>query len=384
MTIKNSKILFFMRYPLDENHHLKTKFNGQMQACVNLDAKVFFLGYDSHYVYLVNFNTGKRIPITKTHFRCFSKYRSTFGLLDLYSALSLVLDKFEFKYIYMRTKPINRTGYMAFQEYKKEGGKLIVELPAYNSTEKELSIGRTVVRKVLEKWNKKFTKMIDLYCAIGPDCGGCYNGRPAINIMNGVCLEQLPLREYMPQKELHFLALGSMRIWHAYDRLIEGLALYKGDVPVIIDMVGGDNDGSLAEWKALVNKRHLENKVIFHGPLYGSDLDKMFNVSDIGIATLGLHRNKMPSGSVLKLGEYAARGLPFVYGYSDKIIDGHTEFAYKVPEDDSPLDIDSIIDWALKMKAHPEIATKMRDFARDHMSWEREFESVFDRVERIQ
>ena len=371
-----------MRYPLDENHHLKNKFNGEMQACVNLGYQVFFFGYEGKDVYLVDFATKEKTRVCKTHFRSFSKYRNTFGLIDLFTALSHVAETNEFKYIYMRSKINNKTGYLALQKCKSKGAKLIVELPAYHSTEKELSYGRTIVRKVLNRWVVKLVDIIDLYCAIGPDCGGTYNGRPAINIMNGVCLEQLPLRTYTPQKELHFLALGSMRIWHAYDRLIEGFARYHGNIPVVIDMVGGDNDGSLASWKELVAKYHLEQKVIFHGPMYGEDLNRMFDISDIGIATLGLHRNKMPSGSVLKLGEYSARGLPFVYGYSDKTFDGNEVFAYKVPEDDSPLDFDGIVEWALKMKTQPEVAAQMRSFAREHMSWEKEFEKIFDSVGR--
>lgn len=39
-------ILFIMRYPLEEKHHLKQKFDGQMAACVNLGYQVKHFAYD--------------------------------------------------------------------------------------------------------------------------------------------------------------------------------------------------------------------------------------------------------------------------------------------------------------------------------------------------
>lgn len=378
------KVLFLMRYPLDGQHHLKNKFNGQMQACVNLGYSVFYLGYDRKLFYLINYSSKQRIPLLRTHFSKLKKYRNTICILDLYCALAKALDVYSFKYIYMRLKPVGRVGFTTLDRAKKQGSLIIVEIPAFQSNEKELSIVRTLVRRMINKWTQEFYEIVDLYTLIGPDCSGQYKGRPALNIMNGVCLEQLSLRDYKPQREVHLLALGSMRIWHAYDRLINGMVQYTGSTPIIIDMVGGDNDGSLESWKKLVKKNSLENKVIFHGPMYGKKLDYMFDIADIGVATLGLHRNKMSSGSVLKLGEYTARGLPFVYGYNDKTFDGTEVFAMKVAEDDSPIDVDRVLNWALKMRAHPKIGKEMRDFAREKMSWESEFKKIFEKVNTLQ
>ncbi len=285
------KVLFIMRYPLDEIHHLQNKFNGEMQAMVNLGYEVFHLGYSSEGVFLVNVNTKERKRVCSVLFRKYKKYRNTFGFVDLYRGLGRLAKTEKYKYLYMRLKVIDALGLRAIKQLKSNGAKLIIEDPSYQSIEKELSFGRTVMRFFLSHWTKKLNQLVDLYTVIGPDCDGTYEGRPAINIMNGVSLDQLPLRNYKPTNSFHFLALASMRIWHAYDRLINGLANYKGDYPIIIDMVGGDNDGSLAAWRTLAKEKGLEDKVVFHGPMYGNELSKMFDIADVGVATLGLHRN---------------------------------------------------------------------------------------------
>ena len=57
-----------MRYPLHQKHHLKQKFDGQMQACVNLGYQVYHFGYDQDTVYLIDVNNNAKKAIQKTHF----------------------------------------------------------------------------------------------------------------------------------------------------------------------------------------------------------------------------------------------------------------------------------------------------------------------------
>lgn len=376
-------ILFIMRYPLEEKHHLKQKFDGQMAACVNLGYQVKHFAYDKKKVYLIDVNNGTKEIVGKAHFTGFKKYRNSFGFLDLFSSLKKIARKESFDYIYMRSKTVNWTAVDAIEKMRDNGCKLIVEIPSFQNKEKVLSSTRKVIMKVANHWNHKLQGMIDLYTAIGPDCKGEINGRPAMNIENGICLDTIPCREYHPQDEIHLLALASMRSWHAYDRLLKGLGNYKGSKNIIIDMVGGDNDGSLAEWKSLAEQLEINDKVRFHGPKFGDELTKMFQIADAGIATLGLHRTGITVGSVLKTREYMARGLPFIYGYEDLSLPKDYPYTLQFPATEDPIDIEKVLNWVGDIRNEKDVPQTMRRYAQDHMSWESIYKAVFEKADSV-
>ena len=378
-------ILFIMRYPLHQKHHLKQKFDGQMQACVNLGYQVYHIAYDNKKEYFVDYNTGKKTVVGKVRFGDYKKYRNSFGFLDLFSALKRIAVKYQFDYAYMRSKTVNWTAVKAIELLRQKGCKLIVEIPSYQNKEKVLSFSRKIIMKFSGKWNNQLREMIDLYTAIGPDCRGVINDRPAMNIENGICVDTIPLREHEPQKEIHLLALASMRSWHAYDRLLRGMAKYNGLQLVIVDMVGGDNDGSLTEWKDLSKELHISDNVIFHGPKFGNELAEMFKIADAGIATLGLHRTGITVGSVLKTREYMARGLPFIYGYKDLSIPDDYPYTLQVPADEEPVDMNRVMKWIADIRSEPSeiVSEKMREYAQEHMSWEAIFRSIFAKADTI-
>ena len=72
-----------------------------------------------------------------------------------------------------------------------------------------------------------------------------------------------------------------------------------------------------------------------------------------------------------------SRGLPFVYSGEDVALKSEYEYAFQVSNDDTPLDMQEIVNFANKMKNRMEIPSKMREFALKHMSWEKEFERIF-------
>lgn len=376
-------ILFIMRYPLHQKYHLKQKFDGQMSACVNLGYQVYHIAYDNKKVYFVDYNTGDKKVVGKVHFGKYKKYRNSFGFFDLFAALKKIAVNNQFDYAYMREKTVNWTAVKAVNIMRQKGCKLIIEITSYNNKEEILSSLRKIIMKVAGKWDKQLRNITDMYTAIGPDCGGKINGRPAMNIENGINADTIPLREYEPQEEIHLLALASMRSWHAYDRLLRGMANYSGTHKVIIDFVGANYDGSLSEWQDLANELHINENVVFHGPKFGDELTEMFKIADAGIATLGLHRTGITVGSVLKTREYMVRGLPFVYGYEDLSIPNDYPYALQIPANEEPVDIDEVVNWLLGFRNQPEIAKKMREYAQKHMSWEVILQKVFAKADEI-
>lgn len=373
-------ILFLMRYPLEEAYNLKQKFDGQMQSAVNLGYQVYHFAYDKNSVYLVHVNENNKQKICLKSFGFFKGYRSTFGFYDLYKALHKAIKMIRFDCVYMRSKIVDATAIKVFKKFKAQGGKLIVEIPSYGSKEQVLSAFRVIIAKALDLWKKRLPQFVDLYTIIGTDSLTQYNERPAICISNGVCVENYPVHQHDFSGELHILALASMRVWHGYDRLINGLAAYEGETPVYIEMVGNDGDGSLAEWKNLAEEKGVSHLVNFRGGVYGEALTDMINSCDVAAATLGLHRNDSNHGSVLKIREYAARGIPFIYSYNDSCLEGNEPFALKIEANDSPVDINMLADWAKGIINQGSVAEEMRAYAKAHMSWEAQLDKAFNFV----
>lgn len=373
------KILFIMRYPLEDKYNLKQKFDGELKAAVNLGYEVHHIAYDHKYTYLVKVNDNTKKIIGKAHLGSFSKYRNTVGFVDLFAGVHRAIKENDYALAYMRSKLVNNTAVKAVKELHKKGGKLVVEIPSYLSNE-FVPLHRRIIFSVLNPFKKSFEKQVDLYTLIGPEGNGSYKGKPAINIENGVCLDTIPAREpKLKEDELHILALAGMRTWHGYDRLIKGLAEYKGDRKIVVDMVGGDHDGSLAEWKTLAKNLGVAEKVIFHGSLYGEALTDMINSADIGAGTLAIHRTGIFKAAVLKIREYTSRGLPFIYGYEDISLNGNETFALNFPTDDSAIDIERVVSWYDTLPEKAQLVREMRDYAQQNMSWETQLSKAFER-----
>ena len=238
-----AKILFLMRYPLDGWDNLKNKFDGQMAAMEQLGHEAWFIGFNAQGMWLCRGE--ERRLLHKCALFYMSGYTKTILYVDLMSALKKALREIRFDLVYMRFMPVFFNAPSAVRALKASGAKFIVEHPTY-----PFDNGRTtsLIRKPVFKYNehifRKLEPMLDLYTLIGDPCGETLNGVPAMNIVNGVDVERLPLHSVRPEKDISLLALASMSRWQGYDRLIESLAAYQGDADITIHMVGGDGDGS--------------------------------------------------------------------------------------------------------------------------------------------
>lgn len=375
------KILFLMKYPICLKENLKKKFDGQMNACVRLGYEVWYIEWDGEYFYIVCKNTKKKEKI----FPCktvisIEKYYHSLYFIDLYRAGCRILKKKQFDYIYMRfmvffspvVKMVTRRG---------KNTKLIMEIPSYpfeDEYRKEKRFLRKLGFKLSNHYRKKVFSEVDLFTLCGKPSNGFAYGKPALNIINGIDVDNIPLRKpRLDEKEVHILLLASMCNWHAYDRMIEALKTYQSDKIIRFHFVGEDGDGSLKEWKRMVEEYGLTEKILFHGALYGAQLDEMIDTSDIGIGTLGLYRNNASNGATLKAREYMSRGLPFVFAGYDQAIGEDFPYVMRVSNDDTPLVMEKVIEFAIKFKNCEAIPSYMREYAREHMSWDGEFRKIF-------
>jgi glycosyltransferase involved in cell wall biosynthesis len=199
-----------------------------------------------------------------------------------------------------------------------------------------------------------------------------------ITIGNGVDVQSLPLRG-IPKgleenTELHLLFVAHVSAWHGVDRLIRGLAeFYAGDVgcgdhkKIVLHIVG--EGSAVPELETLVKKHGLEKSVFFHGPLYGPDLDAMFNRCHIGVGSLGIHRIGLKEASILKAREYCARGIPFITAFGDPDFDETFPYIKKFPASEKAIDMLEVRSFAERILQDPEHPQKMREYAEKILNW---------------
>lgn len=373
------KVLFVMKYPLVDSYSVKGKFNGQMKAVERLGYDVYYLAFDHEAFYLVNKDEHKIIKNVK--FAKSKHYIHTKVFYDLYNCVKRVLRQERFDMAYIRYAPLSFNGVSMLRRLKMSTCKTVVEIPTYPP---EVGKATALIRRIYLKYSmlcwKIANKYLSLYALIG-EKATIVNGVPAINICNGSDVESVNLRQpQFDDNRVHILAVAAMSVWHGYDRMIKGIATLDKDFRdrIVFDMVGNEGDGSLTQWKQLVEELGLEKQVIFHGRKMGEELDPFYEKADVGICSLGMYRIGFESGSILKLREYSARGLPFVYAANDPALPTEQKFALKVPNDDTPIDVKQVIDFALALRNEEDIPIQMREYARNVMSWESQMKLVFD------
>ena len=378
--MEDKKLLYVVRYRLDKPFNLKAKFDGQIRSFENLGFDVYYLAFDEKHFYLIN--GGKKTVIGNTHFGI-PGYFHTLCYQDLYTLARKLVRKIAFDCVYWRSAPHLPASLALAREIKKRGARFIYEYPTYPAnTEKSMNGLRALYSAYSSSLRKKVDNLADGFVLIGEDAGGVYNGKTAVNISNGINLEVIPARNPKPDPDaIHILALASMSYWHGYDRLIRSLAAYNGDQNVMIHMVGGNDGGSIPEWKALTQELGLQDKVIFHGSKSGDALSEMFDLCDIGINSLGMYRKGFAVTSELKAREYAARGLPFVCSVDDPALDHAEEPLWmRVSNDDSIPDMGSIVEFALKMRTDERSVEKLRAYAGEYLTWESQYRQVFEKI----
>lgn len=379
-----SKILFLAKYPIDDQYTLVPKLNGQMQALKNLGHDVYYISFDRDNVYL-NWDNKKEV-IIKTNFGRSKFYYHLFSFYDIYKAAEKAVKSCNFDIVYFRYSPLNYRGNKLLRSINKTS-LLVVEIPTFPpECEKQKSIMRRIYMQWSYFWWKESAKYVNLFTIIGSQANS-YLKRPALNIDNGILVDDIPLRRAEPAKDgkIHLLALASMSNWQGYDRVIKGLAEWDSSKAseYIIDMVGVDGDGSLGVWKNLADQLGLKNQIVFHGPLYGEMLTRVFQIADLGLCSFGMYRKKMNSGSILKLREYMARGLPFIYAHDDPGVKEDMPWCIKVSNDDKPIDMKKVDAFLNYLRGLPDYSQEMRNYAIENMSWESQFKNVFQKLKDI-
>jgi glycosyltransferase involved in cell wall biosynthesis len=193
--------------------------------------------------------------------------------------------------------------------------------------------------------------------------------KPHITIGNGFNVDSVNVRTLVPYQaqDLNLLCVANVNRWHGLDRLIRGLANYHGPASVTLHIAG---DGpELPGLKKIIKETGIEGKIIFHGFSTGKDLDDLFTTCHIAIGSLALHRIGLTEASVLKAREYCARGIPYIIAAADPDFSEDFPFILRIPADETPVDLEKVIEFAHRVYTDPEHPRKMRTYAAEHLDW---------------
>lgn len=208
-------------------------------------------------------------------------------------------------------------------------------------------------------------------------------GIPTLKIGNGIDVDKIRLRKVRETEEINAIAVANFEWWHGYDRFIEGLRLYYTSNPsrtIYFHMVGHGSE--FVRYQKMIADYGVGDYVILYDQQTGDALDDIYDKCNLGIASLGCYRKGMNETQELKSREYLAKGLPFVASVKiSDIPDGDKDSIYlQVPNDDSPIDINSVIKFydRIYMEGADNVNNRLRQFAQDHFSMEAAMKEVID------
>lgn len=314
--------------------------------------------------------------------------RALFRVRPLVDAAYRLIDEYDPDVLIWRYDIINLPGVFYPKRYKRDL-VLISEHQTKEPEELALNLIGRIKMPLLRRYEQQFAQTVDAVVGVTSEIATYEVERfrpdlPSHVHTNGINVASCKVADYsdFDGKVLRIIFVGSATApWHGVDRLLQGLAGYSGDVRVELHMVGVATD----ETVALVDSLGLNDMVVYHGVQYGADLDAIFNQAHLAVGALGLHRQNLKYGSTLKVREYMARGVPIVISHIDEDIAQDFPLCHIAPADESPLDIERLVEFARSAysdvgAAIPQI---MHRYASENMDYEGKASRLLDFVKEV-
>lgn len=295
-------------------------------------------------------------------------------------------NSIEFVYArgYMNASP---TLVHLFHKFRKNGIISVIEIPTfpYDNEFKGLPIQHQIRLFIDKLFRKQVAAQTDAIVTFSEEKK--IFGQQTINISNGIDFDDIPIHINIDNsKELHLIAVAEVHFWHGVDRIVEGLGRYHQQYkdikrPVYLHIVGEVWDTEMYDSKNApgiathIKNYQIEKYVIFHGKLYGDQLNEVFEQCSFAIGSLARHRSGITNIKTLKNREYACRGIPFIYSENDSDFD-HQPYILKAPADESPIDVESICRFIDEHQFNPSEIRKTIE----HLSWDKQMEIVINKA----
>ncbi len=289
-----------------------------------------------------------------------------------FKVLSKLVSPGSYEFIYIRYPLALPSFIMFLKKWKSaENSRVYVEFPTYPYRKESFTWKRWILLVIDRLLFNKLVPYVDKFITHylihdRPDLPGYFMG-------NGVAIQD-NIDWEPPNQEIQMIGVGNIAAYHAYDRVIKGLALYYAGKPekmVYFNIVG--NGEALESLKDLTEVHGLNEYVIFHGIKTGDSLTQLLERSHLGISTLGWHRLGVSSDGSLKSREYCMRGLPFITCTDDPDMPAGFPGKFTVGASDEPVNMNSIIRFIEEQNS--KITAHMHEYACLHLTWDRKIET---------
>lgn len=268
----------------------------------------------------------------------------TFIMLSKLTSEKKYIDTLD--YIYIRKFVFTKYHIIRLHDIKSKNPKIkiILEFPTY-PYDREWRFYDSMIALIDRKSRVHLHKVIDRIVTFSKD--NQIYGVDTIQISNGIDYNIITPKRPIIHDGIHVIAVALFAKWHGYDRFINGMLedieLVKKE-NIVLHLVG--NGGVLRKYKRMIIGSEIEEHIIFHGALYGNELDRVYNMSDLALDAMGRHRSDVFYNSSLKGKEYCAKGIPVISGVKTEL-DGLGEIPYylRVPADESYISMSSIIEF---------------------------------------
>ena len=277
-----------------------------------------------------------------------------------------------------------------FNAFRKHGIRSVIEIPTYpyDKEFESLPLKHKVTLFIDKIFRNRLAVQTNALVTFSDE--KTIFGQRTINISNGVDLDSIPLHQRLDtSKEIHLIAVAEVHPWHGLDRLMDGLGIYYTLYPsptihhpsVFFHVVGDVWESEMIGTRiapgfaSIIKKYAIEDKVIFHGKLFGKALDDVFSQCSFAVGSLARHRSGITNIKTLKNREYASRGIPFIYSECDSDFDCQS-YVMKAPADESPIDVQAIVDFVRSYNYNP---ANIRQTV-EHLSWKIQMQKVVEEL----
>lgn len=253
-------------------------------------------------------------------------------------------------FIYFRKETVVDWRMIAFlRKIKKQSHAMVfMEIPTYPyDGEFGNSIRSKLTLSIDHYFRRQLYKYIDRIVVTGCDDNNILWGIKTVNVVNGIDLKNVPVRKYQFHNDgLNLACVAKFSPWHGYERIILGLNDYYRSKEIKIDvnllMVGEGVEK--AYYQSLVEKCGLENHVRFLGKLTGEKLENIYDITDVGVCSLGRYKSGINMIGDLKSRDFMAKGIPMICGCQiDVLYNWDYDYAMFVPNDNTKIDIAKVV-----------------------------------------
>ena len=342
---------------------------------------------------IFHFDLARQLQDDRVHF-----YRRTEGslgqvlsLFHRYSCISRRIDTDKYDLLVLRYSGGDFSLFSSF--FRRNAGKIVTEhhtkeLPeayTYKTTLPQKALTLSIERFLGPEMIKRCGGLIGLTDEIKRyelDRAGV--SIPACTIPNGVLVQDVPFSRHACYngKVLKLLCLAdAFEAWQGLDRILAGLQNYSRKPFLHLSIVGNLPANQVYLYRSLNHNVHV--RIDFLGRLCGSMLEEVCQNTHVAFSSLASFRAKVREACTLKTREFIARGLPFVIGHSDPDLEGVDEFLFRIPPDNSPVNMDEVVAFAERILNRKGVSDSMREFAEKRLDWKIKMQQMWDFLESV-